>query len=133
MTNRVDRARLALRIAAVAGVTALLATPAVWSAGQKFYDDDPIASEVDTQDASGAQGRDIDLLYDLAGNLFARQGDTTPNVRAKNLNTIDEVPDSNWFTNRVFARPVSIDEISRGPITGSGPVPGTWTVIAPKR
>ena len=31
-------------------------------------------------------------------------------MRAHNINTIDEVPDSSWFTNRILARPLSIDE-----------------------
>jgi hypothetical protein len=64
--------------------------------------------------------------------LFARPGDPTRNVRARNLNTIDEVPDSSWFTNRILARPLSIDEAVRGPLTGEGPAPGVWTVVAPK-
>ncbi len=101
--------------------------------GRKFYDDDPIDREPETQDASGVQEWDIDLFYDLAENLFGRPGDSTPNVRARNINTIDEVPDSSWFTNRVLARPVSIDETVRGPLTGTGPAPGTWSVIRPKQ
>ena len=35
-------------------------------------------------------------------------------LRAKNLSTIDEVPDSSWFTNRVGVRTLTIDEIVRG-------------------
>ena len=50
-----------------------------------------------------------------------------------NLNTIDEVPDSNWFTNRLVARVVSPEEAARGPLTGSGPAPGPWTVTQDKR
>ncbi len=53
-------------------------------------------------------------------------------MRAQNLNTIDELPDSSWFTNRILARPVPIDEAVRGPLVGSGPVAGTWTVSRPK-
>ena len=36
-------------------------------------------------------------------------------MRAVNVNTIDEVPDSSWFTNRIGRREMSIDEIVRGP------------------
>ena len=53
-------------------------------------------------------------------------------MRAKNVNTIDEVPDSNWFTNRVLTTPVTPDDLLRGPITGTGPAPGPWSVVAPK-
>ena len=75
---------------------------------------------------------EIDLFIDLAINLFGRPGDSTPDVRARNVNTVDEVPDSGWFTNRVLARPVTAAEIARGPLTGSGPAPGRWSVVAPK-
>ena len=84
------------------------------TAAPKFYDDDPIAREPETRDASGVQPWDIPLAFDLALNLFARPGDRS-DIRAQNVNTIDEVPDSSWFTNRILARAVSIDEAVRGP------------------
>jgi hypothetical protein len=99
---------------------------------QKFYPDDPIAREPETADASGAEPWDIDLVVDLLLNLFTRPGDPDLDRRAGNLNTIDEVPDSNWFTNRIFARPLSVEEAARGPLTSDGPAPGTWTIVAPK-
>src|SRR5262245_33564235 len=101
-------------------------------AGRKFYDDDPIAREPETQDASKVQGREIGLMYDLAPNLFGRPGDAAADVRARNINTIDEVPDSSWFTNRILARPVSLAEAARGPLEGSGPAEGPWTIIRDK-
>jgi hypothetical protein len=101
-------------------------------ADRRFYDDDPIAREPDTQDASGVQEWEIDLFLDLATNMFGRPGDPTPDVRAPNVNTIDEVPDSSWFTNRILAHSMSAADLVRGPLTGSGPAAGPWTVIAPK-
>jgi hypothetical protein len=53
-------------------------------------------------------------------------------VRAENVNTIDEVPDSSWFTNRVYAKPLTIEELRRGPNTIAGPAAARWTVIQPK-
>src|SRR5262249_42211267 len=99
--------------------------------GQKFYDDDPIRREPESQDASHVVKRKIDLFYDLMLNQFARPGEPA-GPRAQNVNTIDEVPDSSWFTNRILARPVSIEEAVRGATTGNGPAPGTWTVIRRK-
>ena len=119
------------KIAAV-GVVLFVATASTASATRKFFDDDPLTREPETQDASKAQGRDINLGFDLAMNLFTRPGDSAADVRAHNINTIDEVPDSSWFTNRILARSVSVEEAARGPLSGSGPAPGTWTVIAPK-
>src|SRR6476661_8112870 len=97
-------------ILAAIGVAWILAGVSTASATRKFYDDDPITREPETQDASKVQGREIGLMYDLAPNLFGRPGDAAPDVRARNISTIDEVPDSNWFTNRILARPVSVDE-----------------------
>jgi hypothetical protein len=98
----------------------------------KFRSDDPLAREPETQDASKVQAWDIGLIADLTLNLFAKPGDPTPSVRAQNVNTIDEVPDSSWFTNRIYAKPVTLEEITGGPNTGDGPAPGRWTIIRPK-
>ena len=97
-----------------------------------FFDDDPLAREPETQDASRVEAWDLDLFVDLAINLFGQPGAPRTGVRAANVNTIDEVPDSGWFTNRVVARPVSIDEAVRAASNGSGPAPGPWSVIAAK-
>jgi hypothetical protein len=111
-----------------------LAFAAVYGAaasGATFLSDDPISRIVDSQDASQVRAREIDLVYDTLENSFSRPGDQTPNVRAQNVNTIDEVPDSSWFTNRLGARPLTIGEVVQGPGIGDGPT-GTWTVIAAK-
>jgi len=110
---------------------ASLASPAA-AQQRKFYDDDPIAREPNTRDASGARDRDIDLMYDLIRNMFAVPRNPVP-VRAQNINSIDEVPDSEWFTNRILAKPVDIDEAVRGPNTGQGPAPGKLVVIRAKQ
>lgn len=121
-----------IRPAYVALWLAVAAWVAAGAAGPTFYPDDPISKVVDSQDASGVQERDINLIYDTLENSLSWPGDQTPNVRAQNINTIDEVPDSNWFTNRIGTRPVSVEELLKGPDTGNGPAPGQWTVIAAK-
>jgi hypothetical protein len=122
----------ALGCALAAVLSAALVGSAPRAATVRFYNDDPLQREPETQDASKAQEWDIDLFWDLALNLFGKPGDPTPNVKARNVNTIDEVPDSNWFTNRILARPLAVDEAVRGPLTGSGPAPGRWSVVRPK-
>lgn len=102
------------------------------AAEPKFYNDDPIAVEPETQDASQVSPWKIDLVYDLVRNQFARPGEPVGR-RAQNINTIDEVPDSNWFTNRILARPISPEEAARGPATGKGPASGAWTVTQTKK
>ncbi len=111
----------------------LAAAPVVLDgAGRRFFDDDPLTREPETQDASRVKEWTIELFVDLAINLFSRPGDPSFDVRARNINTIDEVPDSNWFTNRLLTRDVTPDELSRGPLTGSGPAPGAWNVVSRK-
>jgi hypothetical protein len=90
----------------------------------KFYSDDPLAKVADTQDASKAQPREISLTYDATINLFGRPGRRDVG-RAENVNTIDEVPDSSWYTNRTAW---SADAIRQGVNEDTGPVDGTWTV-----
>jgi hypothetical protein len=110
---------------------ASLASP-VAAQQRKFYEDDPIAREPNTRDASGAKDRDIDLMYDLIKNMFAVSRTPVP-VRAQNINSIDEVPDSEWFTNRIMARSVSIEDAVKGPDTSQGLAPGKLVVTRAKR
>jgi hypothetical protein len=44
-------------------------------------------------------------------------------VRAKNINSLDEVPNSTWFQNRIGKRDLSIDEIQLGPNRRARPGP----------
>lgn len=120
--------RLVAVIAVVAGVT----TTGGRGATPKFLPDDPIAASIDSQDASRVMNREIDLVYDTLENLFSSPGDSTPNVRAQNVNTIDEVPDSSWLTNRIGAVPITVDALLKGPDTTTGPAAGTWTVVSAK-
>jgi hypothetical protein len=102
------------------------------AAAPRFFPDDPLTREPDSQNAAAVREWEIDLVVDLAINLFGRPGDPAENVRARNVNSIDEVPDSNWFTNRILPGPMTPADVSRGPITGDGPAPGTWTVVSRK-
>jgi hypothetical protein len=122
----------------VAGVVAFwCAAPMITGAtlpadGARFRPDDPLAREPETQDASGVRAWSIDLIVDIATNLFGSPGDPASGVRAGNVNTVDDVPDSSWFTNRILGRPLSIEEAARGPLTGRTPAAGDWTVVASK-
>src|SRR5262245_20468452 len=71
-----------------------------------FYPDDPIARETESQDASKVQPYKIGDLYEMTVNLFVTSGYKPSGLRAQNINTIDEVPDSSWFTNRIGATPI---------------------------
>ena len=120
-----------LRAAALVAVVVFTASTSL-TQSRRFFDDDPIAREPDPEDASGAQPADIGLAYELGYNLFVTAGKTPSNTRAQNLNTIDEVPDSSWFTNRIGTRALSPREIVDGPIAGPPPDGSSWTLIREK-
>ena len=118
--------------AAVAVVLAASAFTAIGSAATgKFFDDDPIWVERDTQDASAMKPMETSLFVDIASNALRRTGTEAP-VRAQNLNSVDEVPDSSWFTNRAGHKRLTADDIERGPDTSAGPAPGPWTITSSK-
>jgi hypothetical protein len=123
------RGRLSVCLA-IALSTASLAS--VSTDGRRFYDDDPIAREPESQDASGAQPTEIGLMFEMAYNLFVTGQHEPSNTRARNINTIDEVPDSSWFTNRIGSSEVTAAQIAIGPATGAPPAPERWVIIREK-
>ena len=85
------------------------------AATPRFFPDDPVTVDPETQDASGVQPRDLSQEYDFIENTFKTPGEDS-NDRAANVNTIDEVPDSSWYTNRLGGiSTISADEMVRGP------------------
>jgi hypothetical protein len=130
--SHASRARYAslLLLVLVAGLGAFGSR--VSTNGPHFYPDDPISREPESQDASQAQPYDIGAIYELTRNLFVTSGYMPSGLRAKDINTIDEVPDSSWFTNRIGKTTISAEEIARGAIRGPAPDPSHWTLIREK-
>ena len=64
----------------------------VSSTSPRFYHDDPIAQDPESQDASRAAFSEIGDLYEMTYNLFVQPGYAPSGLRAQNINTIDEVP-----------------------------------------
>jgi hypothetical protein len=123
------RARVlrALVAPAIAGAAVLSA-----SAPPRFYPDDPIWVDDDKAlDASKTGVIEDSNGYDFVVNTFGDLGETR-DVRALNVNTVDEVPDSSWFTNRIGRRQMSVDEIVRGPDSLPGVSLEGWVVSGGK-
>ena len=100
---------------------------------RKFYPDDPLLVDDDTIDVPD-EPAEIDLsdMFDRFGHIVVDLGSLTL-TEAENVNTLDEVPDSSWFTNRHGTRRMSLEEITRGPNTGDGPDMSTpWRVFRGK-
>jgi hypothetical protein len=108
--NHVPRVLWAAAIAAV-----LLAARPLSSQSPAFFPDDPIAIDDDMSlDASKVAPVEDSNAYDFVANTFANLGHRH-DVRARNINTVGEVPDSSWFVNRMGRRPMSTAELVRGP------------------
>ena len=121
-----------LRHISVAALAAAALVVATQTASPRFFPDDPISEDSETQDASKAVPVDLSQSYDFVQNSFLKDADKT-DKRAVNVNTIDEVPDSIWFTHRLgTAEVMSIDDIVRGPFKGQPPQPGKWTIVGGK-
>ena len=126
--------RAAIAAVACAAAFWLAAIPGSRAAGPRFYSDDPIWVDPESQDASKTQPVKVSDQFDLLENSFLGAGEEEDRPAA-NVNTIGEVPDSSWFTNRVGPRlrePLDTAVLLKGPDTTSGPASGPWTIISRK-
>ena len=98
----------------VAGGLAVIVA-GIAAAGPRFYEDDPIAREPQSRSAAGARPLDISLFFEYRYNLFVTARRQPSNLRAGNINSVDEVPDSSWFTNRIGAEPIATERVAIGP------------------
>jgi hypothetical protein len=112
-----------------------IATPPVdaqklerWASTERtrFYPDDPVWVDPDMRPIPAVAEFDLSKSYEFLHETFAKTARS--HGRALNVNTLDEVPDSSWFTNRLGREDMSIEDVVRGPDTVDGPAPGTWHV-----
>ena len=99
---------------------------------RRFMPDDPIQEDPDRMlSIPEPTERPLSKTIDLFHKTFtAPRGGQT---RAQNLNTLGEVPDSSWFTNRMSRGVMSIDALVRGPNRGDGPdKSATWLIVGAK-
>jgi hypothetical protein len=130
MKSNITRPRSLAAVGAAIAVSASLSTFGSASS-PRFFDDDPIWVDQDTEDAAGIEPLDVDLVTDLAANLALGSDVRTP-VRAQNINSVGEVPDSSWYTNRLGRLALTPDDVFRGPDRTNGPAEGPWTVTSSK-
>jgi hypothetical protein len=98
-----------------AAVVASVIVTADERAMPRLLPDDPVAIDDDTRfDASAAVRRELGRYADFVINSFRSPGDRRP-VPAPNVNTLGEVPNSSWFTNRIGVTKMSAGDIARGP------------------
>jgi hypothetical protein len=104
-----------MRVAVAAACLAVFAASPGRSASLRFYPDDPLWTDDDRAfDASKVVSVEDTNGYDFIVNTYGHPGERR-DVRALNVNTVDEVPDSSWFTNRLGRREVPVADVVRGP------------------
>jgi len=102
------------------------------TASPKYFPDDPIWQDNDRAVDAAKVGRIEDANgYDFVNNTFAMPGERR-DVRALNVNTLDEVPDSSWFQNRIGRAPMTIDRVVNGPDHDAPASIDNWMVSAGK-
>src|SRR5262249_25106368 len=103
---------------------------------KKFYADDPIWSTPQPVPVSAIASRKLNEYYHFLENTFFRPGERAPHhgiyLRSQGINTVDEVPDSAWYTNRHVSRAMTLAELKAGPGDSHPPAEGKWTVVAAK-
>ncbi|RPI28003.1 MAG: hypothetical protein EHM61_06560 [Acidobacteria bacterium] len=115
----------------IVGPVLLLLASAVQA--QKFRSDDPIWEDPDRKPIpSPATIDDVSMVVDFLSNTFAhRPDDRVPG--AENINTLGEVPDSSWFTNRMTMRALSSADLVKGPNSRQGPdMSKPWVIVRGK-
>ncbi len=113
-----------------------LAAPA-YMAGQKFYPDDPLLRDPKPIAVGKVAHHGINEYYDFFQETFfepvkeEKKSHNPPPSEA--VNTLGEVPDSSWFTNRMGSRPMSLEELVRGPGDAHAPsMSAPWIVVSGK-
>lgn len=102
--------------------------------GQKFYSDDPIKDDHDNLPIDPPAKIELSATYDLLSNTFAAPELERQIPRAMNANTLGEVPNSSWFTNRIGVRDMSIEELTQGPRSlGPPDVSRPLTIVSAKQ
>jgi hypothetical protein len=86
---------------------------------QRFYPDDPISREPRPLPVTKVESRKLSEYYDFFLHTFATTGEKQPvkteRIRARALNTLGEVLDGAWYTNRHGRVPMTLEQLRRGP------------------
>ncbi|MFB6249189.1 MAG: hypothetical protein ABEL97_11535 [Salinibacter sp.] len=101
------------------------------AAAQRFLSDDPLWTDPDRMDMPFPEPRPADQRrvgpVEFVQRMFRGNGGTPP--PAANVNTVQGVPNSSWYTNRHYRDPMSEADLRRGPDAIPGPTAkGPWRV-----
>ena len=100
--------------------------PSRGSGSVRFYPDDPLWRDDDMRSIAEPAEHDLSKSFEFVANTFRETARSFG--PALNVNTLGEVPDSSWFTNRIGQYDMTLDDVLRGPNQVDGPAPGQWLV-----
>ena len=94
----------------------------------------PIRTDFDMENVDKPKSQPMGYLYDLVDGTVFRPIRNSLNIKrtirritgkknkeAVNVNVLDQVPNSSWFTKRMGFRSMPLEELLRGPNRGNGP------------
>ncbi|MDA2937757.1 hypothetical protein MYX75_05775 [Acidobacteria bacterium AH-259-A15] len=113
---------------------ALLTSLSYSQTTRKFRSDDPLMADPDRLPLPKPEPVDLSQIYDFLENTFAHRPKKGEEITpAENVNTLGEVPDSSWFTNRMGPQLMTLEELVRGPDQVDGPDrSGPWLILGVK-
>ena len=121
---------LCLAIVVLAGTIQLAMT------GPRFYPDDPLAKEPRPLAVAEPQRRALSALLETVSSNIRTRGQRHPAngvLEAQGVNTLGEVMDGDWYTNRHAARRMTLAELQRGPGHERPPdMTSNWRVLVVK-
>lgn len=95
---------------------------------RRFYPDDPLAKEPPPMAVGEIREEPGSAAGTFIHDTLHQRGDSK-RLPARDINTVDEVPDNAWYTNRHYAHPLSNAQLSLGPGGQEPPVADQpWTV-----
>lgn len=116
--------------AAVLGII-LLCIPVGPAGAQVFSPDAPILQDPDELDMPPPEQHGINGYHDFLINTFGSPSEY--HGPALNTNSLGDVPNSSWYTQRHYHQPMSMDELRRGLNSSNGPSRDEqWQVVAGK-
>jgi hypothetical protein len=103
---------------------------------QKFFPDDPVWTEPPPISVGKIEPQKLDNLIDFYKNTFHEKGERhRPGkiIPSAGTNSLGEVPDSAWYTNRQRGGRMTVAALATGPNRTGPPSPGSkWLVTAAK-
>ena len=104
--------------------------------GPRFYPDDPLATEPRPLPVPEPQRRALSALLETMSSNLGTRGQRHPAtgvLESQGVNTLGEVMDGDWYTNRHAARRMTRAELQRGPGRERPPdMTANWRVLVVK-